>query len=159
MSKSTMTSEQYQELRAGYADSLGYDINSLTSDQEHSLEEKMAADGVLQPRQLTLGGTIEPAQIPNAGKSQALTVEPKAKATRKKREAAPAPASIQNRDVDIERMLTNLAHQGEDLGNLGAQIFTHTFSGALNVGITETVNDALQNSRFSGMSVSDFLDR
>jgi len=153
-----MSAQQYNTLKAGYAQKLGFDIDKLTADQEHELVESMAAAGILRQDIKALPGSGEVNDgIPNTGNIEVSLHEGVKSATAKK--SRRAAASTASRDADINRVLVNTAQQWDQLGNLAADVAATAYSNAFDSKLTEFIVEALPGSQYTGMSAADFLSR
>lgn len=152
-----ISAQQYNTLRAGYAQKLGFDLGNMTADQEHNLVELMASEGVASQDVKALPGSEINGSIPNIGNEAiAKTEQASPSATKRGRRAA---ASTSSRDADINRMLTTTAQEWDQLGNLAADVAAVSYSNAFDARLTEFVLEVLPGSQYTGMSAADFLSR
>lgn len=165
MSKS-ITIAQYNKLRAGYAEAKGYDINDLTEDQNHELDNLMEADKIFRPKQaLALAGDTaavnDSLSTPTAGNSgeQANSTNGKAANKTKGGSATKRKVSAADRDNDMERVQTQLAAQGYSTGRFNAQIFAATYGKGFNEELTDFYAEALTPSTATAGDVENFLNR
>ncbi len=152
-----ISQQQYNTLKAGYAQRLGFDIDKLTAEQEHTLVEAMSAAGILRQDIKALPGNsaVNNDDIPNSGNIEVASTEKiKAATAKKSRRAA---ASTASRDADINRVLTQTAQQWDQLGNLAADVAATAYSNAFDSKLTEFIVEALPGSEYTGMSAADFL--
>jgi hypothetical protein len=155
MSKNqSLSAQQYNILRAGHAQKLGFDINNLTVDEEHQLVESMAAAGILRQDIKALSGSEV---NPSVGNIEVSVNEGVKSATAKK--SRRGAASTASRDADINRVLTQTAQQWDLLGNLAADVAATAYSNAFDAKLTEFIVDVLPGSQYTGMSAADFLSR
>jgi len=154
MSKNqTMSEQQYNKLKAGYAQKLEFDINNLTVDQEHELVEAMAAAGILRQDIKALSGSAE--INPSVGNIEVSVNEGVKSATAKKTRRTAA--STASREADINRVLVNTAKEWDQLGHLAADVAATAYSNAFDTKLTEFIVEVLPGSKYTGMSAADFL--
>lgn len=144
---SIMTMAQYKELRRGYFEAQGYEIDNATEEQDQEMSNLMEADGIFEPKQsLALPGAIN-GNIPTAGNSGILAENEAVKPSTTKKGTGATPkkgASVAARSSDIERLFVQAASEGDRAGNFAGDVFAVTYSNALNNRITELVADGLE---------------
>lgn len=148
---------QYNQVRAQYARSLGFDPENLTEDQLHQVEEALSRDGVLNPNAKALpGGEINPTAGNEVG---TLTKTTKGKATSKKRNAAAdgSTAGAGSREASIKQLVLHEVEQGREVGALTAAGFAYGFSETYNGTLDNFFAGALNKPSTSGQSIEDFL--
>jgi len=171
-----MSLQQYNTLKAGYAEKLGFDLDNMTADQEHELVELMAADGLSLPATKALpasesvptvhilhteqkgeiNGTISNNGSGDISQVNGSKSASKSSNTKRGRRGA---ASTASRDSDIHRMLTTTAQEWDHLGNLAADVAAVSYSNAFDSKLTEFIVEALPGSQYTGMSAADFLSK
>lgn len=150
--KEAMSQFQYEELRRGYAENLGFKLDSLSQEQEHQLIEAMAADGIFAPSTKALPGEVNPSN----GNGVEIVTATKGKAANRGKGKKPA-ASVGSLDASIKQALVSAAEQGGQIGNLAGAVFTHQLITQRDAVITDALADALIPSEYAGMSLEDFL--
>jgi len=150
-----MSQSQYDELRRGYAENLGFKSDNLTEEQEHQLIEAMAADGIVAPLTKALpGGEVNPSN--GNGNGVEIVTTTKGKATTKNKNKKPS-ASIGNLDDSIKQVLVSASEQGLNVGELAGSLFIHQAVTRRDEVILDSFADALIPSKYAGMTVADFL--
>ncbi len=150
-----MSLQQYNTLRAGYAQKLGFNLDNMTADQEHELVEVMASEGLVWQDVKALPGNN--GSVPSVGNSE-ITQTEKAKPAATKRGRREA-ASTSSRDMDINRVLRTTAREWDELGTLAADVAAVSYSNAFDLRLTQFIVDVLPGSQYTGMSAEDFLSR
>lgn len=152
MASKKVSDSQILDIRAGYAQSLGfvtkesdYKEGHLSQEQEHQIEEAMCEGGfgALLVKQNALAPTTS--NIPNIGNS--------AKVVKGKK-------STFNTDSQIEAFLKHQKKQGDEIAELGVQAFNYGFSTTFADRMSETLLQGLEVSSFAGMTeeqLTDFL--
>jgi hypothetical protein len=151
-----ITQSQYDEFRKGYAESLGFNPENLTAEQEHQVIEAMAADGIAAPSTKALPGSEV---NPSNGNGAEIVTATKGKATNSKRNVASkgTTAGAGSRNSTIKQLVLNEVDQGREVGTLMAAGFAFGVDESYNANLDEFAAGILTRPSTAGKSIEDFL--
>jgi hypothetical protein len=149
-----ISQSQYEEFRKGYAESLGFNPDSLTQEQEHQVIEAMAADGITAPSVKALPGSEV---NPSNGNGAEIVTATAGKAAGKGEGNKKPPASLGHFDDMINQSLVGAAKQGKGIGKLVGGVFVHQLLEGRDEVIEGALSDSMISSEYAGMSVESFL--
>lgn len=153
------TFDTYNTLVAGHAKAIGIaDLGNMTDEQRNQLEHRLAEHGVVKPE----GAPALPgsAVIPSAGNPEgtiAATTKGKAKRSRNQPPAA-TPVSPGDFNPEVLRVFEHMAVQGDQVGELGMQIFKGAVSRRVRQGMLDFTLDATKPIDALERTADSFLD-